>query len=30
VSPNAVHPDRLGVETRDRILAAEGAEASHV
>jgi hypothetical protein len=30
VGPDAVHPDRLGIESRDRVLAAEGAEASHV
>ena len=30
VSTDTVHSDRLGVESRDRVLAAEGAEASHV
>jgi len=30
VSTDPVHSDRLGVESRDRVLAAEGAEASHV
>lgn len=29
MSADAVHPHRLGVETRDRILSAEDAEASH-